>query len=81
MAENQNMNVDDEVMANAVGGENEEIPAPRFNVGDTAVQVNGGFMVTILEVLNYDRPEWGWNYRVKYQGGAETDFIYDKDLA
>ena len=82
MADNKNMELNDEMMANATGGEGEEIPAPRFKVGDIAVQISGEYRLTILEVLRYGGPEWGWNYRVKYmQGGAETDFIYDKDLA
>ena len=68
-------------MANAAGGGSEEIPAPGFNVGDTAAQNNGEFRLTILEALRHGGPEWGWNFRARYDGGAETDFIYDKDLA
>ena len=81
MADSKNMELNDEMMANATGGESEEIPAPRFKVGDIAVQINGEYRLTILEVLSYCGPERGWNYRVKYMDGAETDFIFDKDLA
>ncbi|MBQ5955398.1 MAG: hypothetical protein IJL49_05545 [Firmicutes bacterium] len=82
MADNMNMELNDEMLADAAGGADGDIPAPRFKVGDIAVQTNGNFRVEILDVLKYHSKEWGWNYRVKYlNGGAETEFMFDKDLA
>ena len=82
MADNKNMELNDEMVAKAAGGADSEIPEPRFKVGDIAVQTNGDFRVEILAVLGYHSKEWGWNYRIKYlNGGAETEFIFDKDLA
>ena len=82
MADNMNMELNDENMAEAAGGMDIKLPIPRFKVGDIAVQTNGNFRVEILAVLGYHSQKWGWNYRVKYlNGGAVTEFIFDKDLA
>ena len=82
MADNKNMELNDEMLATAAGGEDSNIPEPRFKVGDIAVQTNGDFRVEILAVLGYHSKEWGWNYRIKYlHSGCLTEFIFDKDLA
>ena len=81
MADNKNMELIDEMLETAAGGEDSKLPAPRFKVGDIAIQANGNFRVEILDILGYHSQEWGWNYRIKYlNGGAVTEFMFDKDL-
>ena len=81
MADNKNMELNDEMLSTAAGGADNEKSNPRFKVGDIAVQANGNFRVEILAVLGYHSKEWGWNYRIKYlNGGAVTEFMFDKDL-
>ena len=40
MTDNKNMKLNDEAMAQAAGGTDEGIPAPKFNIGDKVVYVN-----------------------------------------
>lgn len=82
MADNKNMELNDEMLADAAGGADGDIPAPKFKVGDCAICVSSGQKVEILEVRCYEGPIWGWRYSIKYlKNGAETDFAFDKTLA
>ncbi len=45
MADNMNMELNNENMAEAAGGMDIKLPIPRFKVGDIAVQTNGNFRV------------------------------------
>lgn len=82
MADNMNMELNDEMLADAAGGADGDIPAPKFKVGDCAITVNGGYKVEILKVNCYEGEKWGWRYTIKYlKNGAETDFAFDKTLA
>ncbi len=82
MADNRNMELNDEMMAKAAGGADSGIPAPKFKAGDIAICLKSGYRVRILKVLEYYNETWGWHYVMKYlHNGAETDFAYDKNLA
>ena len=64
MAENKNMAIDDEAMAKATGGTEEEAPANKYNVGDRVI-VKGyeDHDSTVIEVKGYGSN--GWSYQVR----------------
>ena len=71
MADNKNYELDDEALAGAAGGiNNENTVQPRFNVGDVVkFRVDNGSgqgelrVGTISKVENFDEV-WGYSYRV-----------------
>ena len=44
MADNKNMALDDDMMALATGGEGEDSPTPKFNIGDKVRVLNADYI-------------------------------------
>ena len=70
MADNKNMKLNDEMMANAAGGNN-EIPGPKYQVGDNVKLkfANDEGVVTIVPgVVDQRRATPGdWEYLIRYE--------------
>lgn len=82
MADNMNMELNDETMAEAAGGTFKVFTEPKFKVGDYAITVKGGYKVQILKVHDKYSPVSGWRYTIKYlRNGCETDNAFDSTLA
>ena len=47
MTDNKNMELNDEMMANAAGGTGETTSEPKFNIGDKVVYANDGSVLII----------------------------------
>ena len=64
MADNRNMALNDEAMANATGGSGEDAPVNKYNVGDRVI-VRGyeDHESTVIEVKGYGSS--GWRYQVR----------------
>jgi hypothetical protein len=71
MADNKNMELNDEMMANATGGFGEENTDPKYELGDT-VQLkfsNDEGVVTVVDGTVIDRRSTpgGWQYKIQYE--------------
>jgi C-terminal processing protease CtpA/Prc len=71
MADNKNMELNDEMMANAAGGNGGEIAGPKYEIGDT-VQLkfanDEGVVTTVTGVVDDRRfNPGGWEYLVRYE--------------
>ena len=71
MADNRNIELNDEMMANAAGGNGGEIPGPKYEIGDT-VQLkfanDEGVVTTVTGVVDDRRANpGGWEYLVRYE--------------
>ncbi len=91
MADNKNMELDDEMMANASGG-TDEAPGsnPRFNVGDRVtfeLNYNDGTIMIIGTVKSYHWSSFSgqWEYDILAEndpfGHAEEKNIWEKHLS
>ncbi len=86
MAENKNMELNDEMMAKATGGEGEEAAPNKYNVGDKVI-VKGyeDHESTIKEVKGYSSS--GWCYQVRCVKEDENGYeagefpVYEDELS
>ena len=70
MADNKNIELNDEMIAKASGGTVDEGSAPRFNIGDLVYQSDGnGSPITteiVGKILRYEEGGSGWVYDVEF---------------
>ncbi len=75
MADNKNIELNDEMMANAVGGTTDNAPAPKFKSGQRVVtndpEIPGVFI--IRHVNDYYSRVDGWLYTVGPEDGSYDD--------
>ena len=75
MADNKNMELNDEMMANATGGTG-EVTDPKYEIGDT-VQLkfaNEEGVVTVVDGTVIDRRSTpgGWQYKIQYEANGNV---------
>ena len=64
MADNKNMALNDEAMANATGGAGEDLPLNKYNVGNRVIVAGyEDHESTIIELKGYGSN--GWSYQVR----------------
>ncbi len=90
MADNKNMAIDDEMMANATGGTSDPSDNPKFNIGDRVtfeLNYNDGSVMITGSVKSY---KWSsffdtWQYDILADndpfGHPEEKNIWEKDLS
>ena len=75
MADNKNMKLNDELMANATGGTTDNAPEPKFSSGQRVVtndpEISGVFI--IRHVNDYYSWVDGWLYTVGPEDGSYDD--------
>ena len=79
MADNKNIELNDEMMAKASGGAGEEnIPAPKFNVGSQVIMADDPDLGvwTVINAVEYCSPEDGWLYEIESNNGSDIPIEY-----
>lgn len=79
MADNKNIKLNDEMMANTSGGTGEgNTPAPKFSVGAQVIMADDPSLsvYTVLSVEEYCSPEDGWLYIIDSTSGPGYPIEY-----
>lgn len=71
MADNKNMELNDEMMAKASGGTSEPTSDHLFNVGDR-VYIKGKEEIGTLTIISYYWAGRWWMYNVRWDDGDES---------
>ena len=76
MEERKNMELNDEMMAKAAGGNGTDIPRPKYEVGDT-VELKFSNDEGVITIINRTVTERranpaGWEYKIRYSANGNT---------